>query len=154
MNDGEICNVLIIHAGDIDPRVLNLEGIVRQARGSMRYMSLHVRTQDADLEADCIKYIGEIDWATTLLIVITPAAREAMCLTSLVEYAKNSNKRVVGIWGSGTEARMPDALDSFADAVLPMASGDLVLAICGELDCWVHPDGTPFGPRDIPRHKC
>jgi hypothetical protein len=154
MSNGMLCNVVVLHTPDIDPRGVNLENVIAQVDCSVRYVCLDTQLLGGE-DADCRKFGGEIDWATTLVVLITPGAFERPCLDWLVEYAKGSNKRVVGLWPLAVDTpQMPYGLDCHADAVVPVTGGRVVAAICGEFDGWENPDGTPYKPREISRHHC
>jgi hypothetical protein len=152
--NGIPCNVVVLHTPDIDPRDISLEHTIAQAGCVLRYVCVDAHVHGGE-NADCQRWAGDIEWATTVVVLITFSAIEERCLDWLVKYAKGSNRRVVGLWVSAVDKPpMPDGLDCHADAVVPVTGGRVVSAICGEYDGWENPDGTPYEPRDISRHRC
>jgi hypothetical protein len=153
MGDSTPCNVVVLYTRDVEPRGLNLDAVIGRVGCSIRYVCVDSSTAEAPEDIDCERFAGDVDWATTLVVLITATASHTLCVDWIIQYSQRSNKRVVGIWASGAErSLMPNGLDNHADAVVPAQSGNLVQAVCGGFDGWEHPDGTPYEPREINRH--
>lgn len=155
MNDGRSCNVVVLHTRAADPTALNLDNVIGEVGCSVRYVCVGDQTPNVSGESGCENFQGDIDWATTLIVLITHDAAENTCLDSLVNHAKQENKRVIALWHStGEQPQLPDSLDGLADAVVPVTGGRLRAAICGDFNGWENPDGSPYHPREISRHRC
>src|SRR4051794_35661325 len=59
-----------------------------------------------------------IDWASTLVFLISPATRNSEWVNWEIDYAQEHEKRIVGVWSRGAaECDVPEALERYADAV-------------------------------------
>jgi hypothetical protein len=155
MDNGSSCKVVVLHTRGADPTAFNLDSIIGEAGCSVRYICVGDQTPDASGGSGCEKFTGDINWATTLIVLITPDAAENQCLDWLVNHSKQENKRVIALWYSaGERPQLPESLDGHADAIVAVTGGRVRAAICGEFNDWENPDGSPYQPREISRHRC
>jgi hypothetical protein len=155
MNKDSRYKVVVLHTRDADPTALNLDSIIGEAGCSVRYVCVGDQTLDGSAESGCEKFTTDLDWATTLIVLITPDATENPCLNWLINYSKQENKRVIALWHSASEQpHLPDSLDGHADAIMPVTGERVRAAICGDFNDWENPDGSPYQPREISRHRC
>ena len=97
----------------------------------------------------------QIQWASTLLVYITPETKDSKWVNWEIEYAAKSGKRIVGVYARGAnECDVPEALDKYADDVRGWQSDGIVDAILGKTNEWRNPSGELRDPRSIRRYRC
>ncbi len=96
-----------------------------------------------------------IDWAGTMVVLVTPDTKDSDWVRKEIEYAREKGKNIVGVWDDGeTGCELPEALQDFADHMVPWDGPQIVDAIFDRLDGWRDPKGNPMPPRSIPHHRC
>jgi hypothetical protein len=98
-----------------------------------------------------------IDWASTLLVLITNDTAKSWWVNWEIKYAAQIGKRVIGVYARGaTEADIPEELRKYGDAAPVGWQGSRVIdAINGNTD-WDDPQtGKPRSPEwQIRRFNC
>ncbi|WP_141593827.1 TIR domain-containing protein [Myxococcus sp. AB056] len=99
---------------------------------------------------------SSIDWAGTLVVLISPGARVRAGIDSEIEYAERGRKRIVGVYVcGGQEADLPAGFQKYGAALVSWPSERVLDALDGGLNTWFEPDGkTPVQERDIERFTC
>ena len=96
-----------------------------------------------------------IQWAGTLIVLISPGTRESPWVNWEIEYARKLGKRIVGVWDHGAkDCDVPEKLDEYADAVVGCQGERIIDAVFGKIDNWQMPTGEPRPEREIARYKC
>jgi hypothetical protein len=96
-----------------------------------------------------------IDWAGTVVVLITPDTKDSDWVNREIEYARKQDKRIVGVWDIGEKGcDLPDALDEYGDVVVPWRGEQIADAIFGRIDDWRDPQGVPLPARNIARYRC
>lgn len=154
-------NVFISHVHEDDDLLPKLKDLVAGAGMEVRDGSVN---SDKPNEAQSKDYImngiiaPRIQWASTLVVLITPDTAGSDWVNREIEYAEKKDKVIVGVFAQGaTSADIPEALDRCGDAALVGWNGDrIVSAINGELKAWEKPDdGGPRTPRwTVTRYSC
>jgi hypothetical protein len=97
----------------------------------------------------------QIQWASTLLVYITPQTKESDWVNWEIEYAEKQGKRIVGVYAHGAgECDVPAALEKYADDIRGWNSDGVVDAILGVTNEWRTPAGGLRDLRPIKRHGC
>lgn len=96
-----------------------------------------------------------IEWAGTLVVLISPGTHESPWVDWEIEYAQKLGKRIVGVWDHGAkDSDMPQKLDEYADAVVGWQGERIIDAIYGRIDDWETSAGEPRAERPIARYLC
>ena len=97
----------------------------------------------------------QIQWASTLLVYMTPKTKDSEWVNWEIEYAHKERKRIVGVYAHGAnECDVPEALEKYADDVRGWNSDGVVDAIVGKTNEWHQPSGDLRGLRPINRYGC
>jgi MTH538 TIR-like domain (DUF1863) len=153
----ETCNVFVSHLHEDDARIEDLKGLVGDRGLAIRDSSINAERPNRAKDPDYIKHqilALRIDWASTMVVLISPETKDSEYVAWEIEYAERSETRVVGVYTRGSaESDMPEGLEDYADAIVNWNGDAIVDAIRGA-DVFRDPDGTPRRPRDIARHNC
>jgi hypothetical protein len=107
-------------------------------------------------EGDPRSKIGsKIEWCDVLIVFITQATQASEFVALTVKYARELNKRIIGIWDDegGEDCGNVPALEEMGDAVAPF--GEQILAACtGELTDLLDRTGSARAEREIARVTC
>ena len=96
-----------------------------------------------------------IQWASVLVVLITPDTKESKWVQWEIEYAESLGKRIVGVWDHGeAESDLPEALDRYADAIVGWQGERVKDAIEDRINNREKPDGTVIAPRETKRYSC
>jgi hypothetical protein len=154
----EIRNVFISHIHEDDEGLTGLKELLAKSGFVIRDASI---TADKPNEASNPEYIKaqilapRIQWASTLVVYVTPETRNSEWVNWEIEYAEKMGKRIVGVWAHGAnEANIPKALDDYADAVVGWNSDRIIDAISGQTKEWRTSEGDIRAPRPIKRFSC
>lgn len=154
----EIKNVFISHIHEDDDGLAKVKELLAKNGLQIRDSSINSLKPNEATSAEYIKsgiLAPNINWASTLLVYVTPETRNSDWVEWEIEYAQKAEKRIVGVWAHGAnECDLPDALDRYADAVVGWNSARIIDAICGKANDWVRPDGTARPDRPIKRYGC
>jgi hypothetical protein len=97
----------------------------------------------------------KIDWAGTLVVLISPGTKNSKWVDWEIEYAQEQGKRIIGVWTPGAaEADVPSALAEYADAVVGWQADRIEGAISGEVNNWTGSDGQPRDRLAIRQYGC
>lgn len=152
----QVKNVFVSHIHEDDEGLGRLKELLAKDGFEIRDASI---TSDKPNEAANPEYIKDqilaprIRWASTLIVYITPDTRDSDWVNWEIEYAQKMGKRIVGVWAHGAnESNLPDALDTYADAVVGWNSDRIIDAISGRTRDWITSSGDPRAARLIARH--
>lgn len=154
----EVKNVFISHIHEDDPKLADLKDLASKCGCEMRDGSINSdKPNDASSE-EYIKYqvlAPQIQWASTLVVLISPETHKHWWVDWEIEYAAQLGKRIVGVWDQGaTECDIPANLDKYADAVVGWQGERVADAISGKLNNWYNSDGKERPKRQVPRYTC
>lgn len=153
----KVCNVFISHIHEDDHRLEPLKDLLKQHGCEARDSSItSEKPNNAKNEDYIMREILQprIDWAGTVVVLVTPETKDSDWVTSEIEYAQRQGKHVVGVWDDGeTDCELPDALRT-ADHMVSWDGPQIVDAIFDRLDGWRDSKGNPMNPRIIPHHNC
>jgi hypothetical protein len=154
----EIKNVFISHVHEDDSGLAELKSLIEKGGLVVRDSSINSSKPNEAKDPDYIKsqiLAPQIEWASTLLVYITPKTTESEWVNWEIEYAEKCGKRIVGVYAHGAaECDLPPALENYADAVRGWQSDGVVDAILGKVDDWRRPSGGIREPRQITRYDC
>jgi len=155
----EIKNVFISHVHEDDDGLADLKELIAKGGLTVRDSSINSSNPNEAKDPEYIKseiLAPQIQWASTLLVYITPKTRESEWVNWEIEYAaKLGNKRIVGVYARGAnECDVPEALEKYADDVRGWQSDGIVDAILGKTNEWHLASGKLRDPRPIKRHGC
>jgi hypothetical protein len=154
----KVCNVFISHIHEDDDGLARLKTLLADNGCTARDSSINSANPNQANNHDYIKreiLAPQIAWAGTLIVLITPATKSSDWVNWEIECAFKMGKRIVGVWDSGeTGCDVPDALDKYANAVVPWRGEQVIDAIFGKVDEWRNPDGSARLPRDTARYSC
>lgn len=112
-----------------------------------------------DAKADnYIKYeilAPRINWASALVVLISPNTHKSDYVNWEIEYAAKLGKPVIGVWCHGaSEADVPEKLAELGDVVVGWHADRIIDALEGRLTVWEQPDGTERPKQNVVRIKC
>lgn len=152
-------NIFISHVHEDDELLPDLKDLIARAGMDVRDGSIN---SDKPNNAENEEYIKReylkprIDWASTLVVLITHDTADSQWVNWEIEYAFQQGKRVIGVYAQGaTDADIPEELEKYGDAVVGWQGNRVVDAINGDIR-WDDPfSGEPRIPkRDIQRVTC
>lgn len=151
-------NVFISHVHEDDAGLGKMKDLLKRHGLEIRDSSINSSNPNNATSPEYIKsqiLAPQINWASTLLVYVTPKTKGSEWVNWEIEYAQKQGKRIVGVWAHGhNECEVPDALKDYADAVVSWNGPQIIDAINGKNNDWQNPDGTPCSPRPIKRYSC
>jgi hypothetical protein len=151
-------NIFVSHIHEDDEHIASMKALLRERGFEVRDSSINETRPNEATNPDYIKaeILGpRIDWASTLVVLISPETADSKWVAWEIEYAQKHDKRIVGVWTHGAaECDVPDALDEYADAVVGWQADRIQGAICGDLNDWEQSDGAVRPVREITRYGC
>jgi hypothetical protein len=154
----EIKNVFISHVHEDDDGLAKLKALVEKGGLTVRDSSINTSNPNEAKDPDYIKskiLAPQIQWASTLIVYITPKTKESEWVNWEIEYAEKLGKRIVGVYAHGaSECDIPEALEKYADDVRGWQSEGVIDAITGKTNEWHLPSGELRDLRPIKRHGC
>lgn len=151
-------NIFISHIHEDDARLPALKELLAKNGCEARDGSINSSNPNNATDENYIKYeilAPQIQWASVLVVLITPDTKDSTYVNWEIEYARRLDKRIVGVWDFGESGcEVPAALDDYADAIVSWRGDQVVDAITGKLSGAFNRDGSPRGERIIPRHNC
>jgi hypothetical protein len=154
----DIKNVFISHIHEDDDGLAKLKELVAKSGLTVRDASINSTNPNNAKDPDYIKaqvLAPQIQWASTLVVYITPETKNSEWVNWEIEYAEKLGKRIVGVYAHGAnECDVPEALEKYADDVRGWNSAGVVDAILGKANEWHAPSGELRDPRPIKRYGC
>jgi MTH538 TIR-like domain (DUF1863) len=151
-------NIFVSHIFEDDEQIGGMKDLLSAHGFDVRDSSINDTRPNRANDPDYIKreiLAPRIDWASTLVVLISPQTRDSEWVAWEIEYAQQAGKRIVGVWTHGAaECDVPDALDEYADAVVGWQADRIKDAICGDINDWEQSDGTKRPAREIARYGC
>lgn len=154
----DIKNVFISHIHEDDEGLGDLKALVAKHGLEVRDGSINSEKPNAAKDPEYIKQnilIPRIEWASTLVVYVTPDTKDSWWVNWEIEYANKLNKRIVGVWAHGeNECELPAALEQYADAVVGWHGESIVDAISGQSNDSYDINGRLREYRPIKRFSC
>ena len=114
----EIKNVFISHVHEHDAGLANLKDLIGKGGLTVRDSSINSSNPNDAKDPDYIKsqiLAPQIQWASTLLVYMTPKTKESEWVNWEIEHAHKAGKRIIGIYAHGVnECDVPEALEKYA----------------------------------------
>lgn len=156
--DDRICNVFISHIHEDDSRLQPLKDLLARNGCIARDSSINSSRPNNAKKPEYIRQKilkPQIEWAGTVVVLITPGTKESDWVNWEIECAQRLEKRIVGVWDNGEHGcDIPEALDEFADAIVPWRANQVIDAIFGRIEEWRDPKGELRPERPIARYCC
>ena len=154
----ETRNIFISHIHEDDEGLGKLKSLLKDNGMTTRDYSISADNPNNAHSEDYIKsqiLAPRIRQSSTLVVYISPETKGSQWVDWEVEYAQKEDKRIVGVWAYGeTGCEVPEALNTYADAVVGWTGNRIIDAINGNIGDWENPDGVKIPPRDINRYSC
>jgi hypothetical protein len=154
----EIKNVFISHVHEDDDGLAALKELIQKGGLTVRDSSINSSKPNEAKDPEYIKsqiLAPQIQWASTLLVYITPKTKDSPWVNWEIEYAEKEGKTIVGVYARGAnECDVPEALEKYANDVRGWHSDGIVDAILGKTNEWHLPSGELRPPRPIKRFGC
>jgi hypothetical protein len=158
MAEKDTFNVFISHVHEDDAGLQKLKDLLAGKDLQIRDASIHAGKENAAKSPDYIKseiLAPQINGAGVFLAYITPKTKGSAWVDWEIEYAAKQGKRIVGVWAHGDRGcEAPDALKTYADAVVGWNGDRIIDAINGKINDWENPDGSEPVLRPIKRYSC
>lgn len=150
-------NVFVSHIQEDEAHIGKMKELLASRGYDCRDSSVTSESPNKAKNENYIKYeilSPLINWASTLVVLITPHTKNSEWVQWEIEHAKALGKRIVGVWAHGdSECEVPEALDKYADSVVGWNSDRIIDALDGK-DSWECADGSDRDPRSIDRIRC
>ena len=150
--------VFISHIHEDDEHIKAMRDLLGSKGFDMQVSAVDSSNPNNAKDADYIKssiLSPKIDWAQTMLVLISPGTKESDWVDWEIEYAHQHDKRIVGVWVSGAaETDIPPALAEYADAVVGWQADRIDGAINGSINNWTGSDGRERDRQEIRRYSC
>jgi hypothetical protein len=154
----EIKNVFISHVHEDDDGLAKFKDLVAKGGLTVRDSSINKTNPNDAKDPDYIKskiLAPQIQWASTLVVYITPKTKDSEWVNWEIEYAAKLGKRIVGVYAHGeNDCDIPEALKDLADDMRGWQSDGIIDAITGKLNEWRLPSGELREERPIKRFGC
>ena len=154
----ETRNIFISHIHEDDEGLGKLKSLLKDNGMTTRDYSISADNPNNAHSEDYIKsqiLAPRIRQSSTLVVYISPETKGSQWVDWEVEYAQKEDKRIVGVWAyRETGCEVPEALNTYADAVVGWTGNRIIDAINGNIGDWENPDGVKIPPRDINRYSC
>lgn len=154
----EIKNVFISHIHEDDEGLNDLKELAAKHGLEVRDSSITSEKPNAAEDPEYIKQhilAPQIEWASTLVVYISPETKDSEWVNWEIEYAQKLGKRIVGVWERGdNECEVPEALDNYGDALVGWSGESIVDAISGKSNDSYDRGGQLRGHRPIKRYQC
>lgn len=151
-------NLFISHIHEDDEGIEKVKELAERHGMTVRNGSVTSDRPNAATNEDYIKYqilAPRIDWASALVVYITPDTKYSPWVDWEIEYAHKQGKRVVGVWAWGAkDCEAPEALERYGDSVVGWNGENIVDAINGDSNEWRKVDGAPWDYHNIKRYSC
>lgn len=151
-------NVFVSHIQEDEEHIAAMKVLLKTRGFDVSDSSITSSRPNQARDPDYIKssiLAPAINWASTLVVLISPDTCNHEWVTWEIEYAQKMGKRIVGVWTHGAAVcDIPEALDKYADAVVGWNGERIEQAICGEINDWESSDGGSREPRPIARYGC
>ncbi len=154
----DIKNVFISHIHEDDEGLGDLKALVAKHGLQVRDGSINSEKPNAAKDPEYIKQnilAPRIEWASTLVVYITPDTKDSWWVNWEIEYANKLDKHIVGVWAHGeNECELPSALEQYADSVVGWNGESIVDAITGKSNQSYDCKGKLREYRPIKRFSC
>ena len=157
MND-KTRNIFISHIHEDDSKLTNLKDLLRKDGMDVKDYSIN---SDKPNQAKSKEYIKseilapQIKQCSVLVVYIGPDTKNSQYVNWEIGYAHENGKRIVGVWEEGEKGcEIPEALESFGDALVGWTGDNIIKAITGDDSVQENPDGSSRNERNIKRHPC
>ncbi len=154
----DLKNVFISHVHEDDDGLAKLKDLIKRGGLTIRDSSINSSNPNDAKDPAYIKsqiLAPPIQWASTLLVYVTPQTKDSEWVNWEIEYAEKAGKRIVGVYAQGAnECDIPEALEKYADDVRGWQSEGIIDAITGKTNEWRMPTGELRDPRPIKRFGC
>ena len=154
----KVKNVFISHIHEDDAGLADLKQLLKAKGMNIRDGSINAEKPNEAKSPEYIKsqiLAPNITWASTLLVYITPQTKGSDWVNWEIEYAAKEGKNIVGVWEFGCSGcEVPEALDTYADAIVSWNGQKIIDAINGSYKGFEGPTGVPSPARPIQRHPC
>src|SRR6266480_4696342 len=97
-------NIFISHIHEDDDHIVAMKALLRERGFDIRDSSINETRPNQAKDPDYIKQeilAPRIDWASTLVVLISPETRGSEWVAWEIEYAQREGNRIVGVWTHG-----------------------------------------------------
>ena len=151
-------NIFISHIHEDDPHIEAAKALLREHGFEVRDSSIDSGNPNRARNPDYIRnrILGPaIDWASTLLVLISPDTCDSTWVDWEIRFAQEHDKRIVGVFVPGaTDSDIPEALQDYGVAVVGWQGERIIDAINGQINEWETSDGGRCPERPITRIRC
>lgn len=151
-------NIFISHIHEDDAGIGDLKDLTAKHGLEVRDGSINSDKPNAAKDPEYIKehiLKPRIEWASTLVVYVTPDTKDSWWVNWEIEYANQLGKRIVGVWERGSnECELPAALEQYRDAMVGWHGESIVDAISGESNASYDCQGNLREYRPIRRYSC
>ncbi len=153
----ETHNLFISHRHEDDELVAGFKSLLAGKGVTIRDASVTSDRPNRAQNADYIKtqiLAPGINWAGTIVVLITPDTKNHEWVTWEIDYANKKNKPIVGVWAPGSAGcEVPESLERYAESTVGWDSARILQAINGSR-IFEDSYGRPRGPQSIARLGC
>lgn len=147
-------HVFISHHHADDKLVSNMTSMLARSGYEIRNSSIRAKPANRErlnkglVSDNAIRRLlrMKMSWASTVIVIVGKETHNRPWVDWEIRKAKQLGKRIVGVYErGGTENDIPEALESYADAIVNWSSESIVSAVEGE-SVFLQPSGQPREP--------
>ena len=154
----EIRNLFVSHVHEDDAILPELKDLLGRRGCEVRDASINSEKPNDASNPEYIKsgiLAPQIRWAGAMIVLISPDTHKSEWVNWEIEYAAKEGKPIIGVFvRGGQDSDVPEALQTYADAVVGWNAERVIDALDGKIKNWTNADGTNRGPVPIERYSC
>ena len=154
----DAARIFVSHIHEDDEHIGRMRELLASKGHEVQVSAVDSSSPNNAKNADYIKadiLSPKIDWASTMVVLISPGTKESSWVDWEIEYAQKQGMRIVGVWTSGAaECDVPQGLAEYADAVVGWQADQIEGAINGTINNWTASDGRPRDRQAIRQYGC
>ena len=152
-------NLFVSHVHEDDEDVTAVKELLGRSGYQVRDGSIVSSKPNQAKNEEYIKYeilAPRIDWAGTLVVLISPDTHTSKWVNWEIEYAERHDKRIVGVYvRGGQRSDLPENFERYGEALVGWQAQRVIDAIDGRIDGWQTPEGDSIArDRKIERYSC
>ncbi len=151
-------NLFVSHKGEDENRIDDFKKLMAKKGYEFRDSSIRESEPNKAQNDDYIKYNilkPAIDWAGTMVVLLSNRTHESEWVDWEIEYAMKHNKRIIGVFLPGEiNAELPEPLKEIGDGCVSWNADKIDKAIKDEIQIWEDADGNSFSPNSPNRTTC
>lgn len=154
----KIINLFVSHKGEDESKIDDFKRLMKHKGYEFKDSSIKESKPNRANNEEYIKreYLEPaINWAGTIVILIGKNTHKSDWVNWEIEYAIKKGKKIIGVFLQGEkEAKIPDALQDYADSIVGWNAEKIDEAIRNDKPFWEDNDGNHLPSNSPYRYTC